>query len=506
MKSELIAVLAREVLGLPAADEAGLAKTARRVEALVAEARRLDQTVGVREEPAVRFAPSPGTARGDSPERPATLEAGRPTERVSAALRCIAERDGEIHAFVAVMADEAMAEARRLEEAGAPAGPLHGMPVAVKDVIDVAGQPTRAGSAVLSDQPARADAEVVRRLRAAGAVLIGKTATHEFAYGSTTPGVHNPVNLTRSPGGSSGGSAAAVAAGMAEIALGTDTGGSVRGPAACCGVVGLKPTYGRVSAAGILPLAWSLDHPGVIARTVSNAARGLAALTDGFTVPAPAPDMAGITVGVPANWLRTPMAPGVSDAFQTELARMHEKGAHVVEVELPPLELFDFVSRVIILAEAAACHTPYLDRLAGYGPDVRAKVELGHYVLARDYLLAQRLRSELCRRTAGVINQVTVLVTPAMPVVAPVIGVRTWQRPDGTTEPVADAMLRFLAPFNVTGMPAISLPCRATAEGMPVGLQVVGPVGGDELIVQIAEALEQNTPGQPGHRNQEEGN
>lgn len=504
MKSELIAALAREWLGLPAADEAALAKTARRVEALVAECRLFDGTVGAAEAPAVRFTPGLfqgtvglGEHPGERPQFPGTNASGRPTERTRTALQRIAERDGAIHAFVSVMAGEAMAGAQRAEQAlerGAPAGPLHGVPVAVKDLIDVAGQPTRAGSQVTSGAPASADAEVVRRLRAAGAVIIGKAATHEFAYGSITPGVCNPLDLTRSPGGSSGGSAAAVAAGMAEIALGTDTGGSVRCPAACCGVVGLKPTHGLIPTTGIIPLAWSLDTTGIIAATVAEAGTALAAMAGSFTLPEPAQGLSGVTVGLPKVWLEGPMEPGVRAAFDQELAHLSLLGARLIEVDLPPLELFAFVSRTIILAEASAYHAPYLNRLADYGPDVRAKVELGQFVLARDYLLAQRLRAELCRRTAQVMEQVTVLTTPAMPVVAPEIGQRLWQYPDGNTEPVADAMLRFLAPFNVTGQPAISLPCRATANGLPVGIQLVGPVGGDQLLLQIACAAEEEHP------------
>ncbi|HWI66625.1 MAG TPA: amidase [Symbiobacteriaceae bacterium] len=425
---------------------AGDPRTAARLEALLADARRYDRYLCG----APAFVVPPPVADG--------VVLPRPGEAIA---YNIADRDAEINAFVTICGDL----------------PDHGIPIAVKDVYDVAGLPTTAGSRILSGRIATEDAAVVRRLRAAGAVIVGKTATHEFAYGCTTDSpfhgpTRNPADLTRTPGGSSGGSAAAVAAGMVPIALGTDTAGSVRIPAACCGVVGFKPTYGKVSTEGIIPLSWSLDHPGTMACTVADIAWVHAVLTGETPL--------GVThprIGVPSAWLETRIDPDVRSRFTEAI-----QGLDVAEVELPPLEEFHFVSRVITLAEAGSYHQTHLDRLPDYAPDVRARVELGQVIPARDYLLAQRMRAHLIRQMATVMEQVDVLVMPTLPLPAPLIGERRWEG-----EAVADALTRFTAPFNVTGQPAISLPCGMTSAGLPVGLQLVGASHQDAALLGIAE-------------------
>lgn len=435
---------------------------------------------------------TPGVPAGPLADWPAAalaraVEQGllSPAEVVRACLERIAERNPGLNAFVAVMADEALAEA------GGPAGsgPLSGLPLAVKDLYHVRGWPTRAGSRLRAHAPPEpADSALVAQLRAAGAVPLGKTATHEFAYGCTTDSpfcgpTRNPADPARSPGGSSGGSAAAVAAGMAPLALGTDTAGSVRIPAACCGVVGLKPTIGRLSGAGILPLSWSLDHPGLLARTVGDTAMLWEAL-GGAAPPAGRPaGLKGLVAGVPADWVTTPMEPEVRAGFEQGLRLLEDRGAAVAEVTLPPLDLCHFVSRVITLAEAGAYHAPNLDRLEEYGPDVRSRVALGQYVTARDYLLARRLRSRLCREFAGAMAGVHLLVTPTQPMGAPLIGQRTVLYPGGREEAVAEALIRFAAPFNVTGQPAISIPLGTGS------IQLAGPPDGETLLLQVAAAL-----------------
>lgn len=485
-------------------------KTARRLEALQAEVARWDRWQVHDEAPAFSPILEPGLqppslqldARaadpvGDLADWPASALARAiarrdlsPMEVTRAFLDRIEARNPDLNAFVAVMAEEALEQAHQ-----APPGPLQGVPVALKDMYHVQGWPTRAGSRLLAGAPpAAADAALVARLRAAGAILLGKTATHEFAYGCTTDSpfcgpTRNPADPGRSPGGSSGGSAAAVAAGMAPLALGTDTAGSVRVPAACCGVAGLKPTYGALSTEGILPLCWSLDHPGTLTRTVGDAALLLAVL-GGRAVPAGRPEsLQGLRVGVPVAWTDTPMDPEVRLAFNRSLQALEAQGALVVEVTLPPLDLCHFVSRVLTLAEAGAYHAAYLNRLDEYGPDVRSRVDLGQHVAARDYLLAQRLRAQVCRQVTGTMAQVHLLATPAQPVPAPLIGQRTVTYPGGQSEPVADALLRFAAPFNVTGQPAVSIPADRTAAGLPVGLQLAGAPHAEALLLQVATVL-----------------
>ena len=450
-------------------------KTARRLEALLAEVAGYNRAQVQAEEPAFdpcRVAGSP-SGQEPGPAGPQVREPGPAGPAVPAPR----PDPDQTRAFVTVF-----------EDAPSVPGPLHGMTVAVKDLYDVAGVPTTAGSRIRAGHIARSNADAVQRLKDAGAILVGKTATHEFAYGCTTDSpfhgpVRNPLDHSRSPGGSSGGSAAAVSAGMADLALGTDTAGSVRIPAACCGVVGLKPTYGRISKAGIVPLSWTLDHPGLLARTVRVIRQALTVLTEPH---APEP-VSSLKIGVPHDWLEGPVEPEVRQAFHRALDHLRAAGAEVRHVELPPLKDFHFVSRIITLAEAGAYHAAHLDRLDEYGPDVRPRIALGQHLLARDYLLAQQLRAGLCRRTAAVMAEVHALATPTMPVIAPLIGQRTWTYAGGHEEPVAEAMLRFTAPFNVTGQPAISIPWGPTPY---TAVQLAGALHQDEELLQIADLLE----------------
>ncbi len=543
---QLTAAMARELLGWESADAASLAKTARRLDALMRSVQDEERTIIQSGFPAFAFdaahaAGLPEEAAGhagppaQTPEaQPAGINAPSgdpldwsalelaaairrrqvsPVEVTEAVLERIALRDPDLNAFVTILADQALAEARRAEQE-APRGPLHGVPVAVKDLFDVAGVLTTAGSRLRSRNQAERDAAAVARLRAAGAIVIGKTATHEFAYGTTTDSpfhgpTRNPRDLQRSPGGSSGGSGAAVAAAMVPLALGSDTAGSIRIPAACCGVAGLMPTYGRVSRTGTVPLSWSLDHVGPIARSVADLALALSVLAGGPDPADPAASgrspsdylhaarsgreaagpqaLRGIRIGLPAAWLTGPVDPGVSAGFDRAVAVLRELGAAVVEVSLPPLRLFHFISRLLTLAEAGAYHAPNLPEGADqYGPDVRARVELGQFILARDYLLAQRLRTEVAGQTGRVMAEggIHALVLPTMPVPAPMVGQRTHLYPGGEAEPVGEAMIRFTAPFNVTGQPVVSIPCGKGS------VQLVGRPFGEAGLLYIAAALE----------------
>jgi len=389
----------------------------------------------------------------------------RPVESTATALVTISKENPWIRAFVVTLPETAMEHARQLEEQPS-SSPVYGMPVAVKDLFDVAGTPTLAGSNVPDRTKAKADSLLVQRLEARGAVIVGKTATHEFAFGVSGEPVRNPRAPERIPGGSSSGSAAAVAAGMVPAALGTDTAGSVRIPAACCGVVGLKPTHGILPKEGIMPLSWSLDHPGILARTVTEAAWVLGALAQ---MPTARP---GVTrIGVPANW------DGAIPPQET-LYRLKALGLTITTVTLPDLTLLHHISRVIILAEAAAYHAPWLEQRAQlYTPDVRDRLELGLLVPAKAYINAQRLRTEVIRQLDAVLQQVDAIATPTLPAPPPERGEK------------ADHLIQFVGPFNVTGHPAISVPC-----GPLTGLQLVGRRGDDATLLRLAASFERGEP------------
>ncbi len=391
------------------------------------------------------------------------------------------------------------------------AGTLYGAALAVKDVIETAGLRTTGGSALRADHVPARDAEVWSALRRAGALCLGKTNTHEFAAGTTSANdtygqVRNPRAPDHISGGSSGGSAAAVAAGMAAAALGTDTAGSIRIPAACCGVVGLKPTYGLVSREGIFPLSWSLDHVGPLARTVRDAAVLLAAMTlpaapggagraRGELAHPFAGGLAGLRIGVPQGWLEErgeaaaatgglPVSRGVARCFSRALDRMRALGATIIVVELGSADLAAAVNRTITLAESAASYAGDLRaRLEGFGPAVRGRLWAGRCVAAEDYLQAQRLRAQLEARYAEVLagpHGVDALATPTLPIPVPRVGAPAAS---------AQALLRFCAPFNLVGWPAVTLPC-GSVRGLPAGLQLVAGPWEEDWLLALAASVE----------------
>lgn len=463
---------------------------------------------------------SPATAgRGATPGRPqgtgslsadlAAAAAGVKPERIADAYRLrIAERNTDLNAFLTVCAPGDMQALPHPQQAHAP---LLGACLAVKDIIETEGLRTTGGSAQRERHVPARDAACWSRLRAAGALCLGKTNTHEFAAGTTNENerfgpARNPLDLGRITGGSSGGSAAAVAAGLASAALGSDTGGSIRIPAACCGVVGLKPTYGRVSRAGVFALSWSLDHVGPIARTVRDTALLFAALAgvdpaDPSTLRAPAPPsgsglglpradgLRGVRIGVPWSWLEeagpTAVAtggigtsPAVRATFERTLDACRALGAAVVPLDLGSADFATAVNRLIALPESAAWHAPHLGSTPErYGQAVRGRLLAGRYVLAEAYLQAQRLRNLLCRRYAAVLalpGGVHLIATPTLPTTAPAIGAPPQE---------GLALLRFCAPFNVVGWPALTLPCGRTPQGLPIGLQIAAaPFAEAELL------------------------
>jgi aspartyl-tRNA(Asn)/glutamyl-tRNA(Gln) amidotransferase subunit A len=415
---------------------------------------------------------------------------------VDACLARMAARNETLRAFVAVTADSARAEARQADAelaGGYDRGPLHGIPVALKDLIDQAGVPTTAGSHVAPTTPAAADAVVTGRLRAAGAVLVGKTNLHEYAFGTTSEdsafgAVRHPLDPTRSAGGSSGGSAAAVLDGMAIASVGTDTGGSVRIPSACCGLVGLKPSFGEVPVDGVVPLSTTLDHVGPIARTVADAAAMHAVLARVVPRDLNPPPPSRLRLGRLRGYFEELLDAGVRAAYEEALARLAASGVTLRDVTVPHAADMPAVYLHIVLPEAAAWHAPTLERCPErYTPNVRTRLEMGRYVLAEDYLRALAARRAITREIDGALDGLDALVLPTLPIVAPVVGEETVAEGD-RREPVRAAMLRLTQPFNLSGNPALALPC-GEASGLPASLQLVGRPARTWRLLEVGAAL-----------------
>ncbi|GAA2975804.1 amidase [Streptomyces lactacystinicus] len=434
-----------------------------------------------------------------------------PVELVDSVLGRIDRVEPHLGAYATVAAEQARDAARRAEREiaqGRYRGPLHGIPVGLKDLIDVAGTPTGAGSRVRDGHRATADSAVAARLRAAGAVLAGKTHTHEFAYGLTTPQTCNAWDRDRVAGGSSGGSAAAVAAGAATFAIGTDTGGSIRVPAALNGVVGLKPTYGLVPRHGVTSLSWSLDHVGPITRTVEDAALVLAALAgrdprDPASLAAPAvdyrperePDLTGVRVGVPNAYYVDHVDEEVAAAVHRAVEQLEALGARPVEVEIPMARYLVPTLWGLTAPEAAAYHARTLRTVPElYQADVRVLLEAGELIGAGDYLRAQRARTLIRDAWARVLAEVDVIAAPTVPTTAVRVGQEAVGWPDGTTESVSDAYVRLSAPANVTGVPALSVPAGHDAAGLPIGLQLLGRPLGERTLLRVGHAFERTQP------------
>ncbi|MGQ5603247.1 amidase [Streptomyces sp. EKS3.2] len=433
-----------------------------------------------------------------------------PVELVDSVLER-AREVASLGAYVTLTADRARRSALAAERDvahGRLRGPLHGVPMGLKDLIDVAGTATTASSRVRAGHRAPADSTVAARLTAAGAVLAGKTHTHEFAYGLTTPQTRNARDRGRVAGGSSGGSAVAVAAGAATFALGTDTGGSIRVPAALNGVVGLKPTYGLVPRHGVTSLSWSLDHVGPITRTVEDAATVLAALVghdprDPASRPAPAPghrpatdpdDLSGLRVGVPTTYYFDHVDPEVADAVRRALDRLALRGARLVDVEIPMARYVQAVQWGLMVPEATAYHERTLRTAAGlYEDDVRVLLEAGELMSAGDHLRAQRARTLMRREWARMLRQVDVVVAPTVPLTAVPAGQTSVSWPDGTVESVSDAYVRLSAPANITGVPALTVPAGTDRAGLPIGLQVLGRPFDEATVVRVGLAHERGS-------------
>jgi len=436
-----------------------------------------------------------------------------PVELLDCYLDRIRQYDTTARAYITVTEEIARdaarrAEARLGENGDAPA--LAGLPYAVKDLIDVAGVLTTGGSRVLHDNRPGENARVVDLMNDGGAVLLGKANLHEFAYGATGENpiagtATNPYDPSRLAGGSSSGSASAVGYGLAAAALGTDTGGSVRVPASLCGLVGLKPTMGRISTRGVVPFAWSLDHIGTLTRSVGDAALLLQALAgldphDPSSTDVAAGDylaaldepIDGLVVGVPERFYFERADGEILAASEAVLRALEGQGARLVTVALPSMEHARTVSLTVQMPEALSYHSRYLDERGGlYGADFRAGLALGQCLLAEHYLRAKRFMEAYRRETNAVLREVDVLVTPATPVIAPKIGT-SHVTLDGVSEAVGNALTRYTTFFNMTGHPAITVPAGLHSEGLPMAVQIVGGAFDEAGILRVAGAIERD--------------
>ena len=443
-----------------------------------------------------------------------------PVELTEAALNHAAAMQPKLNTFITLLGDQALTQARQEEQAianGEYKGPLQGIPIGIKDNLATAGIRTTLGSRVLSDHIPDADAEVVRRCRAAGAIILGKENLEEFAAGATSNNPHfgavrNPWATDHIPGGSSGGGGANVAAEVTFASLGTDLGGSVRLPGAFCGVVGLKQTFGRVSQRGLLVTSYNGDHIGPMTRSVADSALMLQAIAghdplDPSAVPVPVPDysaaldqgVAGLRMGVPSNYYFDDLEPDVEQAVRRAIAALEELGAVAVPVELPMMQYIGAV-RIAAMSDAIVTHEPFLrDRWPEYGPDVLYRVLGGQFVLGHHYAKAMKAQRLIQEEYAQALQTVDVMVTPTTPLCAPRIdaayvehcGARHRVRGPGS-----GLVSRNTSPLNATGHPAITLPCGLNRDGLPIGLQLIAAGFREALLFQAAAAYETVSPSQ----------
>jgi aspartyl-tRNA(Asn)/glutamyl-tRNA(Gln) amidotransferase subunit A len=458
-------------------------------------------------------APSPPAATAAEPHWLSAGEAAAafraralsPVEHLQALLARIDRHEPDLNAFIRLDADAAMDEARAAERElahGRVRGPLHGVAVGIKDIIDVAGLPTTCHSKILLDNRAAADAACVGRLRQAGAIVLGKLATHEFAIGGPSfdlpfPPARNPWNRDHHPGGSSSGSGCGLAAGFFPLALGTDTGGSVRNPASACGIVGLKPTYGRVSRRGVFPLSFTLDHVGPMARTVADAALMLAVIeghdpADPGSAPCP-PSVAdtlergvrGLRIGFVRHFHETDLLadPEVAAALEAVARTLAAEGAAIVDIALPTLGEFAAVNRVLLNSEAWSIHAPWLrSRPGDYGRLSRQRLMAGAFLQAGDYVGAQRRRAQMIAAVDAALAEVDVLLCassmdPACPIEDAAMVARTYPR-------------QARSPFNVTGHPALAMMAGLSEAGLPLSVQFAGRAFDEATVFRVARAWE----------------
>jgi len=439
-----------------------------------------------------------------------------PVDIVRAHLDRIVALDGTLKSYITVMGEAAL-DAARAAEAALMAreglGPLHGVPVGLKDLYCTKGVKTTGGSRILGDWVPDEDATVVTRLAAAGSIVLGKLNMHEFAYGPEGLNVHygdawNPWDREthRICGGSSSGSGAAVAAGLCPGALGSDTGGSIRIPAALCGLTGLKPTYGRVSRAGVLPLAWSLDHVGPMCRSAADCALMLGAMAghdprDPSTSVLPVPDytgaltgqVKGLRIGLLRQFFLESAGAAQREAVEQAVKTLEGLGASVRDAALEQMRYAAGVTTAVISVESYAYHESWLKtRGAEYGPDVRERLLVGAFVSGADYLKGQRVRRLICDEVDQVLEGVDVLIAPTVPLAATPVGLRE-ALVNGARQPVRPSLIRFTRPFNASGHPAASVPCGFTADGLPIGMQIIGRAFDEATVLRVGDAYQRVT-------------
>lgn len=444
------------------------------------------------------------------------IESGElsPVELTRHVLDLIEKRQPRLNAFITVTAEHALAQARQAEQEirnGHYRGKLHGIPYAAKDLFYTKGIKTTVGSKIMDDFVPDFDCAVIEKLSAAGAVMVGKAGLHEWAYGITSNNPHygsirNPWGLDRIPGGSSGGSTSALAGGLCSFSLGSDTGGSIRIPASFCGLVGLKPTFGRVSRYGVFPLGHTLDHAGPFGLTVNDTAEVYQAMAGGdsrdessvdrpLTQPkfAPEPSLAGRKIGVPQNFYFEHLHPEIEAGVRKAISVLGDLGAKLIPITVPDIEEFNTVARVILLAEATSVHEKRLrERRGDFGADVRALFDQGRFLRAADYLNAQRRRRALLDGFNELLSQVDAIVTPTIPVPPAKIGQDTLVVA-GVEHNVRLATTRIVRALNLTGLPLLSVPCGLTSENLPIGLQIIGGLWDESGILEIGHAYEQAT-------------
>jgi aspartyl-tRNA(Asn)/glutamyl-tRNA(Gln) amidotransferase subunit A len=442
-----------------------------------------------------------------------------PVELTKLMLSRIERLNPKLNAYITVTAELALAQARKAEaELFAPRGrkgrrdrgPLHGVPISLKDNIHTAGIRTTAGSKILRDFIPKEDAVAVAQLKDAGAVLLGKTNMHEFAYGVTSNNPHfgpvrNPWDLTRIPGGSSGGSAAAIAAGLCYGSIGTDTGGSIRIPAALCGVVGLKPTWGRISSEGVVPLSPLLDCTGPLARSVHDVAILTAAIyvrvgrEPNFLNPSTLKaNPRKFSLGLPRQMFFDALSPEVRSAFDSALRDLSRLGMKTADISIPLLDETEEAGNLIAWAEAALFHRQqgyFPARAADYGDDVRSRLETGTKVTAVDFLQALEIQKQLVQQLHLALAEADVdaIVVPTTPIDAPLLNQET-SRIGANDYPTRALLLRLNRPANLAGTPSLTVPCGFTRAGLPIGLQMMGGVSSETILLRIANAFERARP------------
>jgi aspartyl-tRNA(Asn)/glutamyl-tRNA(Gln) amidotransferase subunit A len=437
-----------------------------------------------------------------------------PVDLAAATLRQIERSQPVLNAFLERFTHDFKASALRAEEeitAGNYRGPLHGIPIGLKDLIDVQGHMTTAGSAALKAQAAGSDATVTRKLREAGALIAGKLNMVEFAFGFSSVNPHtgdvkNPWNTERVAAGSSSGSAAAVAVGAAAMALGSDTGGSIRMPAAACGITGLKPTYGIVSRTGVLDLSWSSDHVGPMCRTAIDCALMMNAIAghdplDPTSSSREMPDftseldrgIAGLRIGLPTDYFFESVDPEISAAVMEAATHLKSEGAELSEIAMPWVSLGRAVNVAVFMPEAAAAHQELLaERGDLYSPAVRLRLHAGLDISAVDYIHAQRARAKFSHQMAEAMRDVDLLITPTVPIQTPTLAETT--PPDGSLFSTSSGEFpNFTGVFNTTGQPSISLNCGFTSDGMPIGMMISGKPFCDSQVLGIAHMYQRNS-------------